>query len=148
MWAAKDTCTYQGAYLWRTRWATVKFLDEQNLRDRVLTLEEFQRMVDAAPEYLKSMLICAFHTGMRRGEILGLTWDRVDFKVVFIRVKDRDTKTGEARGIPMGRELARSTCTFADRARCPRTARSLCVSASWPAYQVRAREYSRGYVRM
>ncbi len=48
MWRRKGhIAAYQGAYLWRTRWATVKFLDEQNLRDRVLTLEEFQRMVDA-----------------------------------------------------------------------------------------------------
>jgi integrase len=85
--------------------SAVPFLDEQNVRDRVLTPEEFQRMVDAAPVYLKPVLICACHTGMRRGEILGLTWDRIDLKKGFIRLKDIDTKTGEARSIPIGREL-------------------------------------------
>jgi integrase len=56
----------------------VKFLDEHYIRDRILTAEEFQRMLGASPEYLKPILQCAYHTGMRRGEILGLTWDRVD----------------------------------------------------------------------
>ena len=85
--------------------STVKFLDEQNVRDRVLTPEEFQRMVNSSPDYLKPVLVCAYHTGMRRGEILGLTWDRVDMKTGFIRLREIDTKTGEGRNIPIGREL-------------------------------------------
>jgi integrase len=84
----------------------VTFLDEQNMRNRVLTPEEFQRMVDFSPEYLKPVLLCAYHTGMRRGEILGLTWDRVDLKSGFIRLKETDTKTSESRSIPIGRELS------------------------------------------
>jgi hypothetical protein len=44
--------------------SSVKFLDEQNIRDRVLTAEEFQRMVGFAPDYLKPVLLCAYHTGM------------------------------------------------------------------------------------
>jgi integrase len=85
--------------------STVKFLDEHNVRDRILTPEEFQLMVNAAPEYFKPVLLCAYHTGMRRGEILGLTWDHVDLKRGFIRLRETDTKTGEARGVPIGREL-------------------------------------------
>jgi integrase len=85
--------------------SSVKFLDEHNIRDRVLTSEEFQRMLDASPEFLKPILHCAFHTGMRRGEILELTWDRVDLKADFIRLKETDTKTDGARSIPIGREL-------------------------------------------
>jgi integrase len=85
--------------------SSVKFLDEPNIRDRILTAEEFQRMLDASPDYLKPILHCAYHTGMRRGEILELTWDRVDLKEGFIRLKDTDTKTDTARSIPIGREL-------------------------------------------
>jgi integrase len=80
----------------------VKFLDEHNSRDRVLTAEEFQRMLDASLDYLKPILHCAYHTGMRRGGILELTWDRVDLKAGFIRLKDTDTKTDAARSIPIG----------------------------------------------
>jgi integrase len=85
--------------------SAVEFLEEHNIRDRVLTPEEFARMLEILPDYLKPVLQCAYHTGMRKGEILGLTWDRVDLKAGFIRLKGIDTKTGEARSIPIGREL-------------------------------------------
>jgi integrase len=85
--------------------SAVKFLDEQNVRDRVLTPEEFQRMLHASPDYLKPVLICAYYTSMRKGEILGLTGDRVDLKGGFIRLREADTKTSERRSIPIGREL-------------------------------------------
>jgi integrase len=83
----------------------VKFLEEHNVRDRVLTAEEFGRLVDVSPAYLQPVLTCAYQTGMRKGEIFGLTWDRVDLKAGFIRLRDTDTKTGEGHSIPIGREL-------------------------------------------
>jgi integrase len=85
--------------------SAIKFLDETNILDRVLTAEEFQRMVDLSPDYLKPILICAYFTGMRKAEILGLTWDRVDLKAGFIRLREVDTKNKERRSIPLGREL-------------------------------------------
>jgi integrase len=85
--------------------SSVKFFEEHNIRDRVLTSEEFQRMLEASPDYLKPILQCAYYTGMRRGEILALTWDKVDLNAGFIRLKDTDTKTDAARSIPIGREL-------------------------------------------
>jgi integrase len=83
----------------------IKLLEEKNVRDRVLSPEEFQRMLEVAPDYFKPVLSCAYYTGMRKGEILRLTWDRVDLKTGFIRLKDTDTKTGKGRSIPIGREL-------------------------------------------
>jgi integrase len=83
----------------------VKFFDEHNIRDRSLTAEEFHRMLDASPDDLKPTLQCASYTALRRGEILGLTWDKVDLKADFIRLKDTDTKTDDARNISIGREL-------------------------------------------
>jgi integrase len=86
--------------------STVTFLDEQNVLDRVLTPDEFQRIVDVSPDYLTPVLMRAYHTEMRRGEILGLTWDRVELKAGFIGLKETDTKTSEGRIIPIGRDLA------------------------------------------
>jgi len=42
----------------------------------------------------------AYQAGMRQGEILRLTWDRVDFKVKMIRLQAEDTKTNEKRLVP------------------------------------------------
>jgi integrase len=42
---------------------------------------------------------------MRRGEILGLTWDKVDEKKGFIRLSAEDTKTEEGRIVPLSPEL-------------------------------------------
>jgi len=38
---------------------------------------------------------------MRQGEILELTWDKVDFERYFIRLAGRDTKNGFKRRIPI-----------------------------------------------
>ena len=83
----------------------VKFPDEHNIRDRILTADEFQRMVNASPGYLNPILHCAYHTGIRPGEISELTWEHVDLKAGFIRLKDTDIKTDTARNISIGREL-------------------------------------------
>jgi integrase len=85
--------------------SAVEFLEEHNIRDRVLTPEEFARMLEISPGYLQPVLQCSYHTRMRKGKMLGLTWDRVDLKAGFIRLKGIDTKISEARSIPIGREL-------------------------------------------
>ena len=53
---------------------------EHNERDRVLSPEEFARVVEAAEAWLKPMLLVAYHTGMRQGEIRSLRWDQVDLQ--------------------------------------------------------------------
>ncbi len=51
------------------------------------------------------MNLMAYQAGMRLGEILGLTWDRVDWKAGLVRLKAEDTKTDEARLIPLTSKL-------------------------------------------
>jgi integrase len=71
----------------------------------VLSKEEFGRLVVAAPTHLKPILLAAYYTGMRRGELLKLTWDRVDLKAGVVRLRPEDTKTQEGRRIPLTKEL-------------------------------------------
>lgn len=72
-----------------------------NARDRALSEEEYRRLCAVAPLHLRRIIICAYETGMRAGEIIGLIWDKVDLKTGFIRLAAEDTKTNEKRAIPL-----------------------------------------------
>ena len=76
-----------------------------NERKRVLTPDEFNRLVASARPYLKPILWTGYDTGMREGEVLSLTWDKVLLKDRLIKLSAEDTKDGEARGIPICDEL-------------------------------------------
>jgi integrase len=82
---------------------TVKRLPEPDGRLRYLDADEIDRLLAACLSHLLPIVICALHTGMRRGEILGLTWDRVDMKQRVIQVTG--TKTGKNRTIPINDPL-------------------------------------------
>jgi len=77
----------------------VKKFREANAKERILTIEEMKRLLDAASPELRPVLIIALNTGMRRGEILGLRWRDVDFVKGFILIGD--SKSGKPRRIPM-----------------------------------------------
>jgi integrase len=83
--------------------ATSRLLKHQsdNARKRVLTIAEYIRLIDAAPEHLRALLTMEYWTGMRRGELLGLTWQEVDLKKGFIRLKAERTKEAKAKSIPL-----------------------------------------------
>ncbi len=83
----------------------VKLEKENNARDRVLSPEEFDRLQAHASPHLQAMNLMAYQTGMRRGEILNLTWNRVDLKGRLIRLAAEDTKTNDARLVPLTDDL-------------------------------------------
>ena len=53
----------------------------------------------------RGILATAFYTGLRRGEVLYLTWPKVDMKNRVIRLEAEDTKDREARGTAIYEEL-------------------------------------------
>lgn len=81
----------------------VKLTDENNKRLRFLSVEESDRLLSACDRHLKQIVVFALHTGCRRGEILGLTWDRVDLKHGFILLDI--TKNGKRREIPINQTV-------------------------------------------
>jgi integrase len=72
-------------------------------RLRFLTEEEVARPLSACKASpsaeLHAVVKVALNTGMRRGEVLGLTWDRVDFSRGVLLLER--TKSGRRREVPM-----------------------------------------------
>ncbi|MBU4002561.1 MAG: site-specific integrase, partial [Proteobacteria bacterium] len=60
---------------------------------------EFRAISDHLPDYLKPVVVTAYLTGMRRGEILELDWSRVNLFGGFLDLTPEDTKTEEPRRI-------------------------------------------------
>lgn len=77
----------------------VKMLKGEVKRLRYLMPDEFQRLLSNCPDDLKPIVTVASHTGLRKGELLGLQWDQVNFEKGIISILD--TKNGERRDIPM-----------------------------------------------
>ena len=83
----------------------VKHLKENNERERVLSLEEWERYKANCPSWYLSIVTMAYFTAMRRGEIINLAPSRVDLKNGFIRLRPEHTKTEKGRSIPIDPEL-------------------------------------------
>lgn len=83
----------------------VQLLKEENTRLRFLNVDEAKSLLLACPPFLQPIVTMALNTGMRRGEILGLTWDRVDLKHGFILLGDNNVKSGRGRQIPINKVL-------------------------------------------
>lgn len=81
----------------------VKPLKGEISRLRFLTDEEIERLLSHCDNYLYPIVFTALNTGMRRGEILNLKWDNVDFRTGFIYLDK--TKNGYRREIPMNEGL-------------------------------------------
>ncbi len=72
-----------------------------NERDRVLSEDEWTRLYEVAASHLRPILLVTYHLGQRLGEILNLTWDRVDLQRGFITSRAIDTKTKKPRQVPL-----------------------------------------------
>jgi integrase len=101
----KGLITLKGGVPAQNPIANVSLEREHNERDRVLTADEFARLYQAAEDWLKPLLLVAYYTGMRKGEIRTIRWDQVDLKTGTMRLKSGDTKTGEGRVIPLNPTL-------------------------------------------
>jgi integrase len=89
--------------------AEVSLLPENNKRVRYLLDEEEQRLlsVSTGPRgHLLPLVVLAIGTGMRRGDLFNLTWEKVDFQRGLIYVPN--SKTGRDYSVPMNEDV-RST---------------------------------------
>lgn len=77
------------------------FSEVDNLKERVLSMEEEKKLLAACPERLKPIVITALQTGMRRREILLMRWENVklNLDVGYIQVPKEVSKSRKDRVI-------------------------------------------------
>ena len=61
----------------------------------------FERLIAELPGYLVPLATVAYNTGIRRGELLKMGWDQVDFEGDVLLLYRGETKSGEPRTVPM-----------------------------------------------
>jgi len=80
-------------------------MEREKPRNRAYSPDELAAILNKCPDWLKVIVIVAVETGMRQGELLRLTWDRVSFQDGgWITLDDGETKNGEGRVIPLSSE--------------------------------------------
>lgn len=87
--------------------AAVKKLPVRSTRVRYLSYEGEARLLSECSPHLRPMVALAIETGLREGEVLGLTWDDVDLVEGLLHIED--AKGGKRRDVPLS---ARATATL------------------------------------
>jgi len=84
------------------------FYPEQRGLRNFFTEEQMEKIVEASPEWLKPMILTAYYTGLREGELLGLRWEWIDLKdgVIYLpSTKTLKDPTGRGQRVVMQKEL-------------------------------------------
>jgi len=78
----------------------VRPLREDNAKDRWLTPQEVQAIIEKGEEWIRPFILFAVNTGMRIGEICALRWQDLDSNPGFVRV-GVESKSHKPRYIPI-----------------------------------------------
>jgi len=77
---------------------------------RPLSTDEARRLLDAAKgDRLEALYVLAVHTGMRRGELLGLKWSDVDLEGGTVSVRRTLTRTSNGKHVALGEPKTKSS---------------------------------------
>jgi integrase len=86
-----------------------------DVRDRVLTPSEFEALKKHSMGHIRGAIMMGYYTGMRKGEIVNLTWDKVKLQDRMIHLEPADTKDKERRNIPICDELYKMLLSLPNR---------------------------------
>jgi integrase len=78
-----------------------------NARKRIVSFEEYLKLLDSATSHFRPVLIVAYQTGMRSGELQKLQWSHIDRKTMFIRFPAEVTKERREKNIPINHHVKR-----------------------------------------
>ena len=86
----------------KTELPKIRSFKVDNARVRYLEELEAEKLVQTCQEPLRSIVLVALNTGLRRSEMLNLKWQDINFTERFITV--RETKSKKNRHIPMNQQ--------------------------------------------
>jgi integrase len=78
-----------------------------------LTRDQEERILSAAPEWLKPILILGIYSGMRRAEITSMRWEHIKDGMIYI--PKENSKTGRPRSVPISSEMESALAPLAKR---------------------------------
>lgn len=91
---------------------TIKMLKLPNKAIRFLSKEELDKILSSASLWLKTIIILLVNTGIRKGELLSLKWEDVDFERKQILI--HASKTNNYRIIPMNDDVYKTLLMLKD----------------------------------
>ncbi|PHV09986.1 tyrosine-type recombinase/integrase [Chitinimonas sp. BJB300] len=86
---------------WLDKSPFFSLLPEPKRRIRSLTKEQAQRLIKELPEHQRMVVVFALATGLRQGNVLGMTWDKIDLERRTAWIDAEDFKNGDDHGIPL-----------------------------------------------
>jgi len=100
-----NTAIKRNRFKGRNPVSEIKFLEENNQVERILTREEEERLLDACPPHLKPIIILALNSGLRKSEIIHLKWNDLDLRNELIAIEATNTKNKKLKRIPMNSKV-------------------------------------------
>jgi integrase len=79
----------------------VPLTNPENERDRVLTIDEWDRLYSRLPDHLSDFVLIAYEVGVRRGELRKLCWPQVDLSSRTFKILGVNAKNKRERLVPM-----------------------------------------------
>lgn len=76
-------------------------LKVNNQQERILSFDEEERLINSSPPHIVPIIVTALSTGMRKMEMLTLTWNDVDLENNAITVRKETTKSKKPRKVPI-----------------------------------------------
>jgi integrase len=102
---AFDNDKVDGRVLKAFRKVKRKLKPGSNARSRIVDVSEYLKILSSAPQHLKKIIIIAYNTGMRMGEILELRWPYFDRDKGFFRLPSNITKENKPKRIPINHHV-------------------------------------------
>ncbi len=92
-----------------------KILTARHNANRWRQARKREKYPDNPSDYMKTLILLSINTGLRRGEILGLTWDNINLERAALTVVGDTAKSGKTRHIPLNTEALSVLQQWRDR---------------------------------